>query len=183
MRCFVAISLPDEVRKEVVCAQGQLRKLDLHAKWVETENLHVTLKFLGEVDEGCIANIKEILSKITSLTGSFDLILSDVGGFPSLCKPRVLWMGINPDEIPVKIIEFLGNRLEGLGFPKEERKPHPHITLARIKSPKNIHKIKQTVASLNLNKIEWQVSKVCLFKSILTSRGPTYGEVFSQSLV
>jgi len=182
MRTFVAIPLPKEVKDEVVRVQGQLRRLDLHAKWVELQNLHITLKFLGEIKEELLPKIKEIISGINSLARPFKLALAEAGGFPSIDRPRVLWMGIAPQDEPVRIIEYLEQKLPKVGFPKEDRKPHPHITLARIKSPKNVHKIKQKVTAFGIERKEWQVYRVSLFKSVLTPHGPLYEEILSQSL-
>jgi 2'-5' RNA ligase len=152
MRCFIAIKLPKEVKDEVARIQGQLRRLDLHAKWVEFQNLHITIKFLGEIKEELLPKIKEIISGINPLVKPFVLALSEVGGFPSLGRPRVLWLGINPQDNPIKIIEYLDEQLPKIGIPKETRPAHPHITLARIKSPKNVHKIKQKITTLGVEK-------------------------------
>ena len=183
MRCFIAIPLPAEIRQEVVRVQDQLHELDLHAKWVEHQNLHITLKFLGEVDENLVEAINKIITDVLQDINSFSVDLADIGGFPSLARPRVLWQAIAPDSMSIRIIERLEQGLEPLGFSKDSRKPHPHITLVRIKGPKNIHKISKTADMLEIHNIGWNVSSVCLFKSTLTSLGSRYEALFSQPLI
>ncbi len=174
MRCFIAIPLPENIREEILNIQGQFKPLNLHAKWVEYQNLHVTLKFLGQVEQERIPEIKDIISKISSITQPFSLTLSETGAFPSLRKPRVLWVGIKPQEPPVRIINYLNESLAKIGSEPEKRKPHPHITIARIKSSKNIHKLEKILSYLKNNNLEWMVKEITLFKSILTSKGAVY---------
>ncbi|MBN2121034.1 MAG: RNA 2',3'-cyclic phosphodiesterase [Candidatus Omnitrophica bacterium] len=182
MRCFVAIKLSKEVKDEIVRIQNKLQPLELHAKWTEYENLHITLKFLGQIPEENITEAKEIVSGVSSLVKPFTLNFSKAGAFPSLGRPRVLWVGVEPDAEPVKIIEYLEEQFQKLSIPRETRPPHPHITLARIKSPENTHKLKSAVESLKVEDINWEVKEVVLFKSILTPRGAIYEEIFSVTL-
>jgi len=182
VRCFIAINLPSEIRKQVSVIQEEFKNLNLDAKFVEFENLHVTLKFLGDIDKETVVLTQEVMSKLSSLIKSFKLSLFSPGAFPDLRKPRVLWLGIKPMDVPIKIIEYLDEKLEILGLTKEKRKPHPHITLARICSPKNIHKLEEKGEFLNLERVNWQVEKVSLFKSDLTGSGPIYENIFSTNL-
>ena len=178
MRCFVAIKLPQEIRAEAVSIQNALRPLDLHAKWVEEKNLHLTLKFLGEVREADLERAKEIVASVSSFAKPFVLDLSDIGAFANLRNPRVVWLGVKPMANPVVIVEYLEGAFQQIGLPAERRTPHPHITLARIKSPKNVQKLEPEVRSIRVKELEWEVSGVSLFKSTLKPSGPVYEEVF-----
>ena len=182
MRCFVAIKLSKEVKDEIVRIQKNLAPLGLEAKWTEYENLHITLKFLGQIPEENITEAEEIMVRVSSLVKSFTLNLSKAGAFPSLGRPRVLWVGVEPGEFPVKIIQYLEKEFVRLNIPRETRSPHPHITLARIKSPKNIHKLKSAVESVEVKDVKWRIEEVILFKSILTPRGSIYEEIYKASL-
>ena len=160
MRCFIAIKLSKEVKEKVAYLQDKLRTLGLDAKWVEFENLHITLKFLGQVDKE-LSKIKDIVAGLSSLVEPFVLQLSGVGAFPDLRRPRILWLGISPQNSPVKIIEYLEEELFKVGIAKEKRTPHPHITLARIKSPKNANRLKD-IMSLEIESIEYFGTKVTI---------------------
>jgi 2'-5' RNA ligase len=182
MRCFVAIKLPKEVKDEVARVQGTLKSLDLHAKWVEFENLHVTLKFLGDIRQEDLSRTQEIVGGISSFAKSFSLKLSQVGAFPDTRRPRVIWVGIKPQDNPITIIEYLEGGFVKMGLPPEKRSPHPHITIARIKSPKNTQMLESRFSSLEVKEIGWEVEGISLFKSILKSQGPIYEEIFTTPL-
>ena len=182
MRCFVAIPLPKEVKDEAARIQKELRSLDLHAKWVEFDNLHVTMKFLGEVREEDLDKAKQIVSGVSSFAKTFSLRLFGLGAFPDVRRPRVLWLGISPRDNPATIIRYLEDGFLSIGIPKEKREPHPHITLARIKSPKNTHRLKERFSGLQVGEIEWEAGGVSLFKSMLTRTGPIYEEIFTANL-
>ena len=182
MRCFVAIPLPREVKDEVVRVQKELRRLDLHAKWVEQDNLHVTMKFLGQVQEADLDKAKQIVSGISSFARPFCLKLSGLGAFPDVRRPRVLWIGISPQDNPVAIISHLEDGFIDLGIPKEKRTPHPHITMARVKSPKNTQRLKQALSELKLENLKWDVEGITLFRSLLKPSGPVYEEILTAHL-
>ncbi|MFC1514633.1 RNA 2',3'-cyclic phosphodiesterase [Candidatus Omnitrophota bacterium] len=182
MRCFAAIKLSDQVRAEVVRIQRGLRPLDLHAKWVEPENLHVTLKFLGEIREDDLPQVRQIVAGISSFAHPFGLRLFGLGVFPDARRPRVLWAGIRPQDNPLAIIEYLEYEFSGMGILREKRSPHPHITLARIKSPKNTGELEGRLSDLRVEELEWEVQGVSLFKSLLKPSGPAYEEIFTAIL-
>jgi len=182
VRCFVAIKLPQDIRQEIRRVQQALRKLGLDAKWVEFENLHLTLKFLGEVREAQLPKIKEIVSNLSFLVKPFNLSISEIGAFPSIKRPRVLWIGVESQEVPIKIIEYLEEQFSKLGFPEERKAPHPHITLARLRTPKNVFKFKEEIEKIKIDNKIWPVDSVFLLKSILTPQGPIYEDIFRMNL-
>ena len=182
MRCFVAIKLPQDIRQEIRRVQQALRKLGLDAKWVEFENLHLTLKFLGEVKENQFPKIKEVISNLSFLIKPFNLSISEVGAFPSIKKPRVLWIGVEPQESPVKMIEYLEEQFSKLGFPQEKRTSHPHVTLARLRTPKNAFKLRGEIEKVKIDNKIWLVDSVFLLRSTLTPQGPIYEDIFRMNL-
>ncbi|MCD6540163.1 MAG: RNA 2',3'-cyclic phosphodiesterase [Candidatus Omnitrophica bacterium] len=182
MRCFIAIKLPQDVRQEIRRIQQVLRKLDLDAKWVEFENLHLTLKFLGEAKENQLPKIKEVVSNLSFLVKPFNLSISEVGAFPSIKRPRILWIGVKPQESPVKIIEYLEEQFSKLGFPQEKRTSHPHITLARLRTSKNAFKLRGEIEKMKIDSKIWLVDSVSLLRSILTPQGPIYEDIFRMNL-
>jgi RNA 2',3'-cyclic 3'-phosphodiesterase len=131
MRLFIAIDVPNEIRKQLKELQRDLRPMATGAKWVAAESIHVTLKFLGEVPEKRFEQIDEALGGLT--WKPFTIAVHGVGFFPGARSPRVFWAGM---EAPTMqgLTEELDARMEPLGFEKEKRAFRPHITLARAKT-------------------------------------------------
>ncbi len=95
MRCFISVNLSDEVRKSIQSVIDDLRPQSRAVRWVPAENLHLTLKFLGEVDEGMVDDIRGLLAPICGKYRSFDITLRGTGVFPNPARPRVIWIGID----------------------------------------------------------------------------------------
>ena len=147
-------------------------------KWVESQNMHITLKFFGETEEDRINDICDVLNNVTADHSAFSFLLKDIGIFGSLYKPRVIWFGVESDE-PVKLLatDILG-KLETIGFENDRQNFVPHLTVGRIK--KLVHKrtfqakIDQFKDAFIQNVF---VNEIFLFESILTTSGPIYDVV------
>lgn len=126
-RLFVAIDLPAILRARLVGLCAGVRG----AKWVSTEQIHLTLRFIGEVDNGRFADIAEALDNIH--LAPFTLRLSGVGHFPPRGKPKVLWAGVADGAAVSRLHDKIEVRLQRLGLPPDARKFAPHVTLARLK--------------------------------------------------
>ncbi len=185
LRTFIAIELTNELHEELHILQQEFKKSDIDAKWVEANNIHLTLKFLGNVDTGQIEKIKDILEEISKQTKPFYLHLAGVGAFPKLDYPRVLWVGIDEGKNEtIEIAKKLEEELEKIGFQKENRPFSLHLTLARIRSPKNKDKLKVLVEQTSFtsnNKV--YVNKLTLFKSTLTLQGSIYETIQQVNLI
>lgn len=168
MRTFIALDIPDNIKEKIFIYFDKEREKWREMKWVEKENLHITLKFLGEVEEEKIPLISKILDDVSKRFESFNLKLDKVGFFPSLKSPRVLWVGVYPEENVKKLFDFLEKELEKLGFERERREFHPHITVARFKK-RNIFKMEEKKLGDS-----FKANEVVLFKSNLTPDGPIY---------
>lgn len=131
MRLFVALNLPAAERRRILESTRRLREGGFPVRWVGPEQLHVTLKFLGEVAEGRAAEIVHAVSGAARRARPFDLKLSGVGGFPRLANPRVVWLGIEVVPELETLYAELEDRFEALGFERETRPFHPHLTLGR----------------------------------------------------
>jgi 2'-5' RNA ligase len=116
IRSFIALELSDEVRANLTQLLTALRQMPAPVKWVEAENLHLTLKFLGEVPEGQIAAITETLSAIAQATPTFAFAVKGVGGFPDLRRPRVLWVGVEAPKELLTLQRQIEQGMERLGF-------------------------------------------------------------------
>lgn len=167
-RLFIAIDLPEEVKQKL----GNLRK-ELafpQAKWVKKENLHLTLKFLGQVEEEKIHLVSSGLKKALKDFSCFALQTSELGAFPDPKRARVLWIDLEKGREETRnLFRLMDNQLLDLGFEKETREFEPHITLARFKKPAPL---------LNLPSVGFScyfiAREVVLFESILKPEGPVY---------
>ncbi|MCX5707475.1 MAG: RNA 2',3'-cyclic phosphodiesterase [Candidatus Omnitrophica bacterium] len=177
MRAFIAIELPQEIKDVLAKLQAKLKLAGADVKWVEPKNIHLTLKFLGEIDEQAQKRITAKLEEISSAHQEFVISLSSCGAFPSINSPRVIWAGIEQGDKEVSAIaEVIETQLESIGIPKETREFSSHITLGRTRSSKNRHELAQALSELSLKplKNQFPASKITLFKSTLTPRGPIY---------
>ena len=171
-RAFISvdINLP-----EIINFREELNKINADIKLVESENIHLTLKFLGNTKESQIDEIVKIMNESVSDITPFSLKFQDVGAFPNLNFMKVIWIGIENPEPLIKIAKKLDDKFISLGFQKEKRGFSPHITLGRVKSPKNKIQLKKCLdRNINRNFGEIFVDKISLKKSILSSKGPTY---------
>lgn len=173
IRAFIAIDIP--VSQKAIEVINELKKIQLNAKIVETENLHLTIKFLGDTDENLIDKIGEIISDVIRDMHSFEITLENMGVFPNQKYIKVVWIGVENTEILKKIAEKLDSKLSDLGFEKERRSFSAHLTIARIKSPKNKEKLIDLINKYQDTKFQEQkVNKIFLKKSVLTPEGPIY---------
>ena len=179
MRTFIAIELPPQIKTALFKLQEQLKQSGADVKWVEPQNIHLTLKFLGEVEEEKITKIIQIIRDVAETNNVFQAHISSLGAFPKISFPRVIWVGINQGDNETKlIVKELEEKIQKLGIPKEEKAFSSHITLARVKSPKNKDKLVQLLksleGSLTAENLGFSVNKITLFRSILSPKGPTY---------
>ena len=184
MRTFIAIALPQEMRDYLACIQAELKKCQADVKWVQPENIHLTLKFLGERDEKKIERIKEILQETVREKAYFVLHLCNIGAFPKIDFPRVIWVGIDKGDKETKALALeLEDKIAKLGIPKEDKPFSSHITIARIRSPANRESLVQELKRTpTLEGKEFLVTKITLYKSTLTPKGPIYEVLKEASL-
>lgn len=176
-RLFIAIEIPENIKTYLAAIQKELKTSGADAKWVEPENIHLTLKFLGSVEIGRIKNLEEVLIKRFHQTKQFKMTLNQLGAFPSISSCRVLWAGLDDRTDNLKNIALgIDEEFSKLGFEKEAREFQAHATLARIRSSRNkialIEKIKH--AQENLKIMDFTIDNLTLFESRLSPKGPTY---------
>lgn len=134
MRTFVGIGLPEGVRRAIARSIAPHRRRLGAVAWVAEENLHVTLKFLGEIDPGRLPEIEACLENSAESGSPFEISVAGVGAFPSPAAPRVLWAGVrDPLELVGKLQQNMENVLSEAGFPREGRAFHPHVTVGRAR--------------------------------------------------
>ena len=171
-RCFIALELPEEAKKEIIQIQENLEKRNLFkGKLTERENLHLTLKFLGEIDEVKIEEIRKRLKEIKF--ESFKAYLGEAGIFsPDFIK--IVWIELLGKEI-FELQKQIDEKLSGL-FEKE-RRFMSHITIARVKQVKDKRKLLDYLSSIKAKQIEFPVFELVLKKSVLTEKGPIYTDI------
>lgn len=179
MRLFIALKLSKKQQHEVGALQSKLKSFLQGVKWVRPENMHLTLKFLGETDSSSVHHIKKALEKAASCQSTFRLGFGKTGVFPNPRKARVLWIDLDSGKDEThNIAEKVQNCLFEEGFPKENRDFQPHLTIGRIRTP---------IARDQLNVFLEQersfrtsvesVNEIVLFQSILDRYGASYKEI------
>ncbi|MFQ5602174.1 MAG: RNA 2',3'-cyclic phosphodiesterase [bacterium] len=138
IRTFIAIEISEDVRKRIAEVQEDLKKSGERISWTRPENVHLTLKFLGEVEEKVILNIADVLTTLGQEWRAFSFKVAGLGVFPNVNRPRVIWAGIeNVHEEFAKLVSRLEEGMSQLGFKKEPRSFTPHLTIGRVKSVVN----------------------------------------------
>ena len=174
-RIFAAIKInpEDELTTAFFHIKSGLRNEKI--KWVELNNLHITLKFFGETDERRIPEICENLEIVSRSNTFFSFDLKNIGVFGSSYKPRVIWLGIENNEPLVSLGKQILNKMDGLGFKIDRQNFVPHLTLGRIKFIENKILFNKTIGEFR-NRLfqEVHVNSFHLFESILKPSGPEY---------
>jgi 2'-5' RNA ligase len=179
LRTFIAINLNPELKETLSNLIEELKRLDPARKsvrWVNQQAMHLTLKFLGEIDESQVEQIKKALEQISDGSRTFTMEIRGTGYFPpDKRNPRVLWLGIEEEKSLQILQSRLEEEMEKLGFPKENRKFHPHLTLGRVKIPSNLREIMLHLEQYGSQKFgEMEVRKITFFKSVLKPTGAEY---------
>jgi 2'-5' RNA ligase len=175
MRTFIAVELPEKIKGEIEQLQAPFKKTDAHVSWAKPGNIHVTLKFLGEVPAEKINQIFSATEEALEGARRFTMSLKGTGAFPNLRRPRVIWIGAGSGEEELSLLAArIEQEMEKIGFPKEKRRYSAHFTIGRVKSPKNIEKLMELVSSSDFQTEEIQVNQVVVMKSQLDPRGAIY---------
>jgi RNA 2',3'-cyclic 3'-phosphodiesterase len=178
-RLFIAMELSDKQRHEVVNFQNELKHKLNSVRWVKTEGLHLTLKFIGEIEDTNIDLIKKVIDNVTHSYQPFELNFSGCGVFPSAANARVIWVAVKSGgSIVTDLADKLDSELAGIGFKPEKRSYHPHLTIGRIRQPIDEKTIKDMIDAAEIFITSPTViDGVTLFESKLTRQGAQYRSV------
>ena len=176
IRTFIAISLPESVLQAMGRAQDKLRRLGQGIRWVRKEGIHLTLKFLGDVDTDRVENIHMAMERASQGASPFVLTGEGIGVFPDLRRPRVIWIGLSGDlQVLFALQANLESQLKGLGFPKEKRPFKGHLTLGRVKGRLGATELRKALEGLGSFQTDaFTVQSVALFQSTLRPQGAVY---------
>jgi RNA 2',3'-cyclic 3'-phosphodiesterase len=185
MRAFIAIALPDHIRASIKGACDILKKTGADVKWVEPENAHLTLKFLGEIDEQTAETVTTAMQESCADIGTFSLSVSSLGAFPGIANPRVIWIAVAQGSAQAaELAGRLQARLAPLGM-QEDRPFSAHITIGRTRSSRNRKELSAALQSPALphqSPAPFEIRSITLFKSALSPKGPTYTPLFEAPL-
>ena len=176
IRAFLAIELPDALRPGLAQVQGELKRSHADVRWVPVGNIHLTLKFFGNVPEEEIGPLALAAREAAAEAAPFQLQVTSAGAFPSPKSPRVVWVGLGGDVVPLTRLYYrLEKAFTALGYLPEGRAFNPHLTLGRVKSPANRDRLARLLEKLPpLNWPPFTVEELILFRSVLSPQGSTY---------
>ena len=174
-RTFVAIDIPGN-SKINECLNSMSSELAAEKiRWMAGNNLHLTLKFLGDTEEKTIADIGIRLKELTQSLFTFSMTIRNVGIFRNLREPRIIWLGIDPCRELMQLKAEVENQMIQFGFLSEERKFSPHLTVGRIKFIENKRALQQIIETYHERVLhQFVVSEVIYYESRLRKEGPEY---------
>lgn len=176
IRSFIAVEIDPPKKQKLSALISNLKTSEAGVKWVNESQMHLTLKFLGDIKEEKVREISDTLKSVADTSSAFSIRLSSIGAFPNMHKPRVIWIDIDKGKEELKLLAGqIENELEKSGFTREKRGFKAHLTLGRVKSLKNISNliglIKKTEISLH---DEIEIKEIILFRSTLKPTGAIY---------
>jgi len=186
IRTFIAIDLSDNVRAAIEQAQTRLKRTNLAVKisWTKVANLHLTLQFLGYVEEAVVEKISTALRLVAAQHQPFDVSVHGTGAFPNEKRPRVVWIGCDDAGDHLKsLARAMQDAMEPLGFDPERHEVLAHLTLGRIKSPRVDATLTRAIDSLKDTSFgTLRVEAIHLFESQLHPEGSIYTKLSSHAL-
>ncbi|MBM4406636.1 MAG: RNA 2',3'-cyclic phosphodiesterase [Chloroflexi bacterium] len=178
IRAFIAIEFGEAVRRRIAEVQERLRRAErLPVRWTRAEGTHVTLKFLGDVPSTAIPQVSEAVAQAAGAARPFRLEIEGVGGFPTMRRARVVWLGLAGE---VSALEEMKQAVERtvapLGFPTEGKPFHPHVTLGRLENGARPIDLERLLARVELPRepLAQGVAKLVLYRSELQAGGSVY---------
>lgn len=179
-RTFIAVELPAALRELINRHIDHLRRQlpEVHAGWSRADNLHLTLKFLGNVPVAQIAALSTAIEACAQRTSQIELVLSGCGAFPPRGQPKVLWIGIDdPSGKLTRLQERIEDKCAELGFEKEVRPFHPHLTIARLRKPSGARLLAEAHKEIGFESRRFPVCEIVVFRSELLREGSKHTAV------
>lgn len=187
IRAFIAIELPvwlqDQLGQAIVRLQ---EKSPRSVRWVSARNIHLTLKFLGNVSPENLAQLKRVISSESQRFQPFTIRAGGLGAFPNKVHPRVIWVSVDAPPVLTELQKAIDRETERLGYQREERGFSPHLTLGRVSQhagPADVRQISEAIANTKVNELgEVQVDSLRLFRSDLQPGGAVYTPLLTAPL-
>jgi len=188
IRAFIAIALPIEIKSELESTIQKFKTQRVQGvRWVAVENIHLTLKFLGDTSPADLAQLTKILQAESTAHPSFSVEVSGIGAFPNPRRPRIIWVGLQAPVALSTLVASLESAARSIGVQPEERGFSPHLTLGRVKndiSPVDLLNLSAALNSINVESAGgFTVTQFTLFRSELRPQGPLYSILAHFSLL
>lgn len=177
IRAFLAIDIDDDLKPKINKVIKEFKTIDTKINYVDLMNLHLTLKFFGEIDTEGLDLLENAISNVVSEFEPFNIHIRGCGAFPNNNHIKVIWLGIEDDTVIRQLHDKLDEEFKRLGFDKD-RKFSTHLTVGRMKSAKNKNKVKSVIESnTGIDIGEMEVNNIILKKSTLKPSGPIYEDL------
>ena len=176
-RMFCAFELPQTLRRAISDHAQRVREAvpEAAASWSRPENVHLTVKFFGNVDQARVPVISAAAARAAKEFSALEIEVGKTGVFPRPSRPQVLWIGVNDSSGALaKVQQRLEDEFASEGFPKENRPLRPHLTIARIRRPQNANQLAQIHLGLPFTDVAVRFDELILFRSELSSKGSKY---------
>jgi RNA 2',3'-cyclic 3'-phosphodiesterase len=184
MRTFIAVPLPHECHTLLSDLQSKMQALDADIRWTAVRSIHLTLKFLGEIDPALIPRLSSALRSTPVSVPPFGLSLRGLGGFPNLRSPRVLWCGVEGDKAELAALQTAVEKAcASIGFEPETREFHPHLTLGRVQGKRNLQRILDYIKIGSAFEQAFDVDRYHVYRSVLAPRGAIYSVLDTIELI
>lgn len=187
IRSFLAVEIPLSNKEKILKLINSFNeKSGSLIKWVSKDNLHITLKFIGELNTDHISTIQNSLTERLSSVPAFDMHINGLGVFPNSRKPRIFWLGFDQNKNLDRMVSIIENCAVNLGYEANDKPFSPHLTIGRARRDISSSDLISFTKNFQNHKLEvipdFKVSHVTLFKSELTREGPLYSQLFRVSL-
>ncbi|MBI1883300.1 MAG: RNA 2',3'-cyclic phosphodiesterase [Chlamydiae bacterium] len=178
MRLFIAIEIPEKVKEAIDVALADLKNSVSKVRWVPKENLHLTLKFLREVNPHQVDAIKSSVAQALQQSdlSSFEMEFTGLGAFPNLNRPSVIWIGLSKGgDALLKLAEILESKLENLGFEREKGAFSPHLTIGRVKDDQKVEGFGERASRFDKTSFaSHSIHVISFMQSFLSRAGASY---------
>lgn len=187
IRAFIAIELNPEIKAVLNSFENEIKpKGPPGLRWVKPDQLHLTLKFLGDITPAQVNQLSQVITKVVINNLSFTLQITGAGAFPNWRNPRTLWIGINKSDALTSLFKQLDAEIATLGFSVEGKPFSPHLTLCRVSDyvdPLKVHPLQKEFDAIPITSLpEWKVNEVVFFKSRLQPGGSVYTPISKHGL-
>lgn len=181
-RTFICLDLPEGLRIQAETLQRKLAGLGDRIRWVNPRNLHLTLRFLGEISRVQVETVCLAVRCAASQVDAFPIHLSGTGCFPSPRRPKAFWIGVSDASNLIRLFETIDQELVSAGFPREVRPFSPHLTLGRVRVDRSIPRLGEALGTVEFDAPPFLVGEVVVMKSDLSRSGAVYTPIARLSL-
>lgn len=183
VRTFIALPLGPELKSMMARTQSELREAGADVKWETPDKFHITLKFLGNTETALMQKLTENLLLSLGELPAFDVSYEGVGGFPNIVRPNVVWIGTTPNSELKRLQEIVEQSCCALGFPRDNRPFHAHVTLGRVKGNRGLDGLTAKLKSVTFDASIARCSDIHIMRSDLKPAGSVYTLLKSIPLV